>query len=389
MFPVISDLVNYLFGTDFSWAIPTFGFFVTLAFILSYLTFKKEFERKERLQQFKAFEEEVRWGIKEKTFLFLGYGLLGFFIGYKGIGALLEKETFFYNPLRFIFSTQGNWKMGVLLALACCVIVGVVYRKMIFSKTMTETRWMRPKELLPIMLLWAGVTGFIGAKIFNVFEDGLLYKTHGFADILDFSGLTFWGGLIFGGFSYFYIGIRKGLGWRDLADVGSLGMLVAYSVGRMGCHLSGDGDWGIVNTFSKPFTWWPDGLWSFNYPHNVANQGVRIPGCEGKYCYVLPEGVFPTSLYESIFMLIVFILLWWKADKIKTPGLLFVIYLFVVGLERFFIEFIRVNYKFDVGGWLLSEAQLIGFFITLLAFIMLGIIKLKNRKSRLTSSLML
>src|SRR5690606_13982566 len=99
--------------------------------------------------------------------------------------------------------------------------------------------------------------------------------------------------------SYLYIGIRHGIPWKQLADIGSLGMLVAYGVGRLGCHLSGDGDWGIVNNRDKPFRWLPDWAWSFDFPHNVIHQGVPIPGCTGPYCYVLPEGVFPTSLYES------------------------------------------------------------------------------------------
>ncbi|HLT88015.1 MAG TPA: prolipoprotein diacylglyceryl transferase family protein [Sphingobacterium sp.] len=375
MFPTFSSLINYIFGTDFSWPIPTFGFFVTLAFILSYLVFKSEFGRKEKQGEFKAFEEHVQWGAKAISFLFLGYGLLGFLVGYKGVGALLNLEAFSHNPLRFIFSAQGNWIAGWLLALVSCMLTGMLYRKLIFGKRTTETRWVRPKELLPVMLLWAGVTGFVGSKVFNIFEDGHLHHSHSIFEILHVSGLTFWGGLFFGAASYLYIGMRRGMDWRHLADVGSLGMLVAYGVGRMGCHLSGDGDWGIVNTVEKPFSWLPDWMWSFRFPHNVIEQGERISGCEGKYCYILPEGVFPTSFYESFVILLVFAVLWVIRARIKTPGVLFVIYLFITGTERILIEFIRVNYKFNVFGLYLSEAQLVGFFMVLLAFLLGGYLK--------------
>src|SRR5690606_9834177 len=177
MFPTFSSLINYIFGTDFSWPIPTFGFFVTLAFILSYLVFKSEFGRKEKRGEFKAFEEHMQWGAKAISFLFLGYGLLGCLVGYKGIGTLLNLESFSHNPLRFIFSTHGNWTAGLLLALVACVLTGILYRKSIFGKNTTETRHVRPKELLPAMLLWVGVTGFIGSKVFNVFEDGHLHHS--------------------------------------------------------------------------------------------------------------------------------------------------------------------------------------------------------------------
>jgi len=129
MFPTFSSLINYIFGTDFSWPIPTFGFFVTLAFVLSYRVFKSEFVRKEKRGEFKAFEEHVQWDAKAISLLFLGYGFLGFLVGYKGIGALLNLEAFSHNPLRFIFSTQGNWTAGLLLALISCVLIGLLYRK--------------------------------------------------------------------------------------------------------------------------------------------------------------------------------------------------------------------------------------------------------------------
>ena len=145
----------------------------------------------------------------------------------------------------------------------------------------------------------------------------------------------------------------------DLADIGSPGMLVAYGVGRIGCQLSGDGDWGIVNNSPKPFNWLPDWTWSFNFPHNVLGKGKYIEGCSGNYCAVLPQGVFPTSFYETVIILTCFLILWSCRNKIQLPGLMFCFFLLIMGLERFFIEYIKVNFKYNLMGWPLSEAQMV------------------------------
>ena len=92
-----------------------------------------------------------------------------------------------------------------------------------------------------------------------------------------------------------------------LADVFAPALILAYGIGRLGCHFSGDGDWGIISNMSnKPFLF-PDWLWGYNFPHNVIETGVKIEDCVGKYCHELPYLVYPTSLYEASFGIIAFL----------------------------------------------------------------------------------
>ena len=125
-------------------------------------------------------------------------------------------------------------------------------------------------------------------------------------------------------------------------------MMFAYAFGRIGCQISGDGDWGIANPTPNPYSWLPDFMWSYTYPHNVLGEGSPIPGCVGPYCNQLAIPVYPTPLYELLICFALFGLLWFLRNKIKVPGQLFSIYLIMNGLERFFIEKIRVNTEYNI-----------------------------------------
>ena len=84
-----------------------------------------------------------------------------------------------------------------------------------------------------------------------------------------------------------------------------------------------------------------------------------MAGCTGRYCSVLPVSVYPTALYEIIVCLILFFILWGIRKKITVPGVLFGMYLIMNGLERFFVEKIRVNTKYDIFGFHPTQAEII------------------------------
>jgi len=220
-------------------------------------------------------------------------------------------------------------------------------------------RYIHPYQLMPYIVIMTGIWGFLGAKLFDAAEHFQELRYQPLEVLLSRSGFAYYGGLIFGALTYLYIGYRHKIPLIHMADIGSPGMMLAYGIGRIGCQLAGDGDWGIVNTHPKPFSWLPNWAWAFNYPHNVINEGIPIPGCDGRYCRMLELPVYPTPLYEIVTCLLLFVILWSIRKKIKTPGVIFGIYLVLNGIERFFIEKIRVDTRYDIFGFHPTQAEII------------------------------
>ena len=178
--------------------------------------------------------------------------------------------------------------------------------------------------------------------------------------LMAFSGLTFYGGLIAGAFAVIWYGKKYKIKPLILSDSAAPGLLIAYGIGRIGCQLSGDGDWGITNLATKPdwMAFLPDWMWSFTYPHNVINAGIPIDGCVGQYCMQLANPVWPTPFYEVIMATLIFAFLWAIRKRIKVAGVLFFVYLSLNGVERFFIEKIRVNTEYNILGGI-TQAEII------------------------------
>jgi phosphatidylglycerol:prolipoprotein diacylglycerol transferase len=218
------------------------------------------------------------------------------------------------------------------------------------------------------LLLYCGLFGFAGALLFAKLEalssDGPLFS---------FNGLNYYGALIAGTLTYLYINKRYGIRPAIALDIGSPGMMLAYAIGRIGCQVAGDGDWGIVNDQPRP-AWLPEWLWASRYPHNSVHQGMYIPGCTGSHCTLLQTPVYPTPLYEAITCFCLFLLLWRLRGIIKKPGILFAYFAILNGAERFFIEFIRINPRYHFLYWNLSQAQFLalGWIITGLLVLLLS-----------------
>lgn len=359
MFPTVSHFLEYLFGVQIPLPFNTFGVFVALAFIAGYWAFTQEFKRKEALGILPVIRKKVTVGKPATTTELILNGLFGFLIGYKLVYALLNYQLFVSDAQTVLLSSTGNVFGGLAFAALFAYWDHKEKNAHKLDKPKTVDVVQQPNELMGNLIVWAAVWGFLGAKIFDNLEHWDTFIQDPIGGLLSFSGLTFYGGLICGGAAVLYIARKNGIKPLHMLDIGGPGMMLAYSVGRIGCHMSGDGDWGIVNVHPKPFSWLPDWLWGYTYPNNVAGEGERIAGCVGKFCNELPAPVYPTPIYEVIICFLLFLVLWNLRDRIKSPGTMFGFYLMLNGIERFCIELIRVNTKYHVAGISFTQAEMI------------------------------
>jgi prolipoprotein diacylglyceryltransferase len=360
MYPTISEFLKTL-GINLKLPIQTFGFFVAIAFAVAAYFLGKELKRKQAEGLIKPTKRTRTVGAPAQPIEYVLNAIGGFIAGFKFVYLLSNYSLFADNPQEMLLSSEGSWLGGIAGA------IGLVYWKyrevkaalLPHPKIITEE--VNAVDHLGNIILFGVVGGLVGAKIFHNLENPHEFFADPIGALLSFSGLTFYGGLIVAAFLIIRYGKKQGIKPLHLCDAAAPALMISYGIGRIGCQMSGDGDWGIVNTAPKPnwMSFLPDWMWSFKFPHNVNNEGVPIPGCVGRWCNELPEPVFPTSFYETLMAIALFAILWGIRKKINIPGMLFSIYLIMNGMERFLIESIRVNSLYHIGGIAVTQAQLI------------------------------
>jgi len=382
MYPTISDLLKDLFGFYLPLPVQTFGFFVALAFLTGAFVLTEELKRRENAGWLLPVYE-TRWvGKSPKVYQIASYGFLGFIVGYKLGYSLFHWTEFATNTQAVLVSSKGNLASGMLSGVIfLCLEYRAGQRKAKVSAGQFRKIW--PHQRVGTIIGIAAIWGFAGAKLFDGLENLNSYMENPWSSFLSFSGLTYYGGLIMAASGIFWYARKKDINGWQLGDSASPALMLSYGMGRVGCHMAGDGDWGIVNTHVKPFAALPDWLWSYTYPHNISNEGGFIPGCLGPHCFELPQGVYPTSVYEFILCCALFCLLWRVRKKIKIPGLIFGLYLAMNGAERFLIELIRVNNKYVFWGIEATQAELISLAL-LVSGVVIIVLRLLSRPTILT-----
>jgi prolipoprotein diacylglyceryltransferase len=361
MYPTLSDLLKDLFGVYIPLPIQSFGFMLAISFLCAAYTLQEELKRKERNGLLKSFTVTTIVGKPASTVDLISSFVTGFLIGFKLLYIVSNYSEFVEDTQGVLLSAKGNLFGGILLGVVMSYMRYREGEKQKLDTPIEEKRSMLPHQLVVNITFVAAISGILGAKIFHNLEnlDELIQDP--IDSLLSFSGLTMYGGLILGTVAVVYFGRKHGIGALYLADATAPGLMLAYGTGRIGCHLAGDGDWGIVNDIMKPnwLSWLPDWAWAYNYPNNVINSGIPIPGCEGHHCMMLPDAVFPTPLYEAFACIFLFIVLWSIRKRVNVPGKLFSFYLLFNGTERMLIEQIRVNNKFDILRLVVTQAEVI------------------------------
>ena len=189
----------------------------------------------------------------------------------------------------------------------------------------------KPVDWAYEMAFVALVGGLVGARADFLIQNLDDVSDDVLGNLFSGSGLVWFGGVVGGA-----LGVILWAWWRNylslgLLDLAAPALAIGYAIGRVGCQVSGDGDYGVE---------W-DGPWAMAYPDGTVPTD---------------ETVHPTPVYETLTMGLVALGLWRLRDRMSRPGLLFALYLLLAGVERFLVEFIRRNDDVAVG---LTLAQLL------------------------------
>jgi phosphatidylglycerol---prolipoprotein diacylglyceryl transferase len=206
---------------------------------------------------------------------------------------------------------------GVMFALgflACGVVI---------ARRLRELE--RPVDWAYELVFSALLGGVVGARGYFLIQNYNQVKHDLLGSIFSGSGLVWYGGAIGGA-----IGVLAWARWRgvlelQIFDMCATVLALGYAIGRIGCQVSGDGDYGIRSTLP----------WAMGYPHGTVPTppGVRVQ---------------PTPIYETVAMCLLAYLLWQLRDRVR-PGVIFALYLVLSGLERLLVEFVRRNHEVLVG----------------------------------------
>jgi phosphatidylglycerol:prolipoprotein diacylglycerol transferase len=191
------------------------------------------------------------------------------------------------------------------------------------------------------------IGGLVGSRLYYVVQNYSQVKHDLLGSLFSGSGLVWYGGVIGGA-----IAVLLWAAWRNmlgaaLFDLAAVPLAMGYAIGRIGCQVSGDGDYGIRSTLPT----------SMSYPHGTVPTPPRVT-------------VLPTPIYETVATGLIAWWLWRMRDRFRA-GALFAFYLVLSGTERLLIEFIRRNHRVWLG---LTVPQLESIALMIIGALWLGLL---------------
>jgi len=246
-------------------------------------------------------------------------------------------------PVLFHIGPLTVYSYGLMMALGFLVADWVV-------STECRRRGISP-DYASSLIVWAAVIGIASSRLLDIFNNFSSYWADPKSMIFSGSGFVWYGGMIGGIIAVYFVSRRYGIPFLQTADMSAPALAIGQAIGRIGCLLSGDGDWGLPSTLP----------WAMAYPKAIVGWNSETvlklgPGGTLVSGYFPGVRVHPTPIYEAILYTGVFLVLWSLRKKGLTDGRLLYLYLILAGLSRFMVEFLRVNPRVFAG---LSEAQVI------------------------------
>lgn len=167
--------------------------------------------------------------------------------------------------------------------------------------------------------------GIVGAKLYHVLETPREFLADPVGQLFSRYGLAWFGGLIAGFAAFVWLARKFKYPMLQIFDAGSAAAALGYGVGRIGCLLSGDGDYGVPTSLP----------WGMSFPNGLVPTTERV---------------HPTPIYELIAACAIAWILWrMGATRTRRPGVVFAAYLILTGVARFLVEFIRINPRSFLG----------------------------------------
>ena len=441
MYPNLYYVFKDWFGMEWKALsfLNTFGLMVAMGFVVAAIVITSELKRKEKQGLLFPREEFITVGKPASIIELIINFLTGFLFAYKLIGLFFNKPDA-VSPQDYIFSSEGNLAGGILVGLALAFLKWREKDKQKLKEPEQRSVRIWPHDRVGDIVIISLIFGIIGAKLFDNLENWDDFIANPIDRIFSAGGLTFYGGLILAGIAIVVYASKKNIKIVHLVDAICIAMMIAYAVGRIGCQISGDGDWGIYNSayitdtngkaveatpaefqnhLEKYKTYFLNGevldpgssglitvtdrksesldkvphksvktpsylpTWMFAYPYlqNVNKDGIKISSITDEHNRALPVPVFPTPFYETVICSLLFLGLWLLRRKIKIAGVMTGLYFILNGAERFMVESIRVNNTYSLFGFHPSQAQVIA-----TALIIFGIIVIIFAKARANPS---
>ncbi len=249
-------------------------------------------------------------------------------------------------PIIFQIGPLTIYSFGALMAVAALFAGWIVWLEL--------KRYRYDPEIASTIIFVAAIGGLFGARVLFILDEWSNFIRSPWDFIFTGAGFTWYGGMLGGALAVTWLVRRKGISWLKAVDILAPALALAYGIGRIGCHIAGDGDWGIVT----------DMPWAVAYTNAIIGWVHPLTGVP----YAPGIEVHPTPLYEFGQSLVVFGILWSLRKRDYNHGTIFWIYLILAGLARFVVEFWRINPVMGIG---MTEAQWFSLVLALLGFICL------------------